>query len=810
MARLGLKKKLIIVLILFILLACPVSAWYQGYNYRKNITINGSDTPLSYYVVNFTLSNLTSYSVDVNCSNNSLNFPEDIRFTDVNDLPLSYWMNNTTDFEPLMVWVNVTSFAAYPTDTYIYMYYGNASAVNVSDGASTFHMFDDFNRADNAAVGGGWTEDAANIGSIEDDTLRLDGHAAAARGVFRAYSMSPEDFVVQAEYKILSIAGAGYWYHIYDNTDTDIYAFRFNGVTGNLEYAHGGGWAAWAAYAADRWYTFRMYYDDGAQTVIYWIDGCVDSCNLKTGVPVGGGAANEVSFGTSGNGAHVARVDNVFARNYTEPEPMFEFLGGEELHTEFNDRLPVDSATDQDLNTTLQVRYVNFADDTTYNITFWDFNNSNETIIATNMNIMNNTTTTTPWSNLSYGVEYCWFVQANNTSVGVSENSSTFCFITVGGITVYEENNPTTVIISDTTVVYNNQTTIWERDTESGILNTTNVPTHEEILLTFQANADYYARNILLPNGLFEVTRLYLLSQTADAVTVTFTIADYTNGDFSGYDTRIILRRWISGAERYICGGYRGVGNSFGCILQLGATYNVYVANDVETRSLGIYYAQQSGTVTLTVGYVTYPYEVTTPGEWVLTNFSKGLTYYANDTLSDAWVLITYNDTYNLTSYANMSILNATDNSIIYSSNNTIGTAFVAFTYHFNLSNWTDSRLSASQFLITINFSSSGIVEERYYLFDFGFVVPLAAEFADEVFGIKPGYAQMFALVILVFATMIFSYAWSDIGAFFVCFLGAIMWQMGMIPNLGLGVIILVFIIAVLNALYVKKKKEEI
>ncbi len=77
----------------------------------------------------------------------------DLRFTDAQKSPICFWMEpdglNTTNTK---VWARVPTIPA--GGTMIHAYYGNSSAVSVSDGAATFEIFDDF---ESNALGPQWT-----------------------------------------------------------------------------------------------------------------------------------------------------------------------------------------------------------------------------------------------------------------------------------------------------------------------------------------------------------------------------------------------------------------------------------------------------------------------------------------------------------------------------------------------------------------------------------------------------------------------------------------------------------------------------
>ncbi|MFQ6055248.1 MAG: DUF2341 domain-containing protein [Methanosarcinales archaeon] len=114
--------------------------WLSGWNYRRPVTVteqSGSD--------------LSNYQVLIELDSTNFDFTkaqtngEDIRFTiDDAETLIDHWIENWDSVgETAKVWVEVPTLTA-STDTTIYMYYGNISALNVSDGDATFEFFDDF------------------------------------------------------------------------------------------------------------------------------------------------------------------------------------------------------------------------------------------------------------------------------------------------------------------------------------------------------------------------------------------------------------------------------------------------------------------------------------------------------------------------------------------------------------------------------------------------------------------------------------------------------------------------------------------
>ncbi|MBN2014479.1 MAG: DUF2341 domain-containing protein [Candidatus Altiarchaeota archaeon] len=122
----------------------PDKAYMISWDYRQPISfLNTAGNQTDYQVkINLNSSNVGS---NWNWTNNG----DDIRFTYYNSSSdteglIPYWIeswNSTTNIT--LIWVNVP-FMENNTNTTIYMYYGNPSAVSMNDGNATFVFFDDF------------------------------------------------------------------------------------------------------------------------------------------------------------------------------------------------------------------------------------------------------------------------------------------------------------------------------------------------------------------------------------------------------------------------------------------------------------------------------------------------------------------------------------------------------------------------------------------------------------------------------------------------------------------------------------------
>jgi len=157
-----LKNKRFIILILFI---CVVSVfyfifdlkfnekiqsagWLQNYNYRKEITINGSTVGAQTdYQMKITVykGTGTDSGNSVYLNNHVKNNFSDIAFTTSDGTTkLNYWIESYVSGNLAVVWVKFNSIPISPSTAKFYIYYGNDLAVSESNGENTFIAFDDF------------------------------------------------------------------------------------------------------------------------------------------------------------------------------------------------------------------------------------------------------------------------------------------------------------------------------------------------------------------------------------------------------------------------------------------------------------------------------------------------------------------------------------------------------------------------------------------------------------------------------------------------------------------------------------------
>ncbi len=115
----------------------PTNDWYHAsWTKREAITITGSPAGAQ---ANYQVKVILPYATGMNSRFS------DVRFTNFDGTTLlNYWMESEIDNCTATFWVNVPSIPAFPNTITIYAYHGNPSATSLSNGGSTFPLFDSF------------------------------------------------------------------------------------------------------------------------------------------------------------------------------------------------------------------------------------------------------------------------------------------------------------------------------------------------------------------------------------------------------------------------------------------------------------------------------------------------------------------------------------------------------------------------------------------------------------------------------------------------------------------------------------------
>jgi hypothetical protein len=120
----------------------------------------------------------------------------DLRFYDINNTSCNYWIETWNSSGTSTIWVKVPISGT----NYLYMYYGNASAAPVSNGANVFDFFDDFT----APLGSQWSR-VTSGGSITQSgsvvTLSNTNGATVAISNNTAFTPSSSSFFLETKHR---------------------------------------------------------------------------------------------------------------------------------------------------------------------------------------------------------------------------------------------------------------------------------------------------------------------------------------------------------------------------------------------------------------------------------------------------------------------------------------------------------------------------------------------------------------------------------------------------------------------------------
>jgi len=303
-------------------------AWLTSWSYRREITIDNTSNS----------NNLTDYQVKITLDNTNFDFSKanndgsDIRFTDDDGSTLLYhWIEKWDSAnQEAVIWVKVPSILASSTKT-IYMYYGNSSASDASDGVNTFEFFDDFSGdLSKWYISSGSASDTIEI--TVDNKLYLHEEGSPCKTCQSQDSISG-DFIL--EYKGKSDVGSNYnlGLGIMDSNQSDGNGF-FPFFNGNKYFGcfkrTGGSWSNLAntgSWTENTWYNFKIiregsgfsFYQDESQVGSWSITEIGNSVYII--IPR---IWNEET-GDAGN----LYYDNIRVRKYTDPEPSSS-VGNEE------------------------------------------------------------------------------------------------------------------------------------------------------------------------------------------------------------------------------------------------------------------------------------------------------------------------------------------------------------------------------------------------------------------------------------------------------------------------------------------------
>lgn len=184
-------------------------AWLANWSYRKSITLSRASGAVTNYQMKLLVGESSGASgEDVDCGGKCVSDFDDIRFTTSDGATLlDYWIESisgTTPNQLATIWIEFDSIGTGATT--FYMYYGNAGASAVSNGANTFIYFEDFEWGadeDDIDTSGGsitWTKSVAGSSTAKIDTSQKYAGTRALRlyrdgtnSVYAQFSITPSD-----------------------------------------------------------------------------------------------------------------------------------------------------------------------------------------------------------------------------------------------------------------------------------------------------------------------------------------------------------------------------------------------------------------------------------------------------------------------------------------------------------------------------------------------------------------------------------------------------------------------------------------
>jgi len=338
-------------------------AWLTGWLYRRAITITEHSG-----------STLTDYQIRIDLNSSNFDFSKanpdgsDIRFTDSDGTTLlSYWIEKWDSVnEEAVVWVKVPSIPANGSAT-IYMYYGNSSATDESDGDSTFPFFDDFE--DGVIDSNKWSITADQEGAVVEENGTLIVYGSSTPDGVRAVATSTTvnlDYRAKVHVRVMqkNLKTVGNrWYDWF--TGTRMTYVGVGTINVGYQWHNYPNWVVlWGANPNDTntWNPIPSLLDAYHDVEIYAKNGNKPSCkvdgteySIENTYDLSGTTGISVQFkGESETNTDGAKsdiyVDYVFIRKFTEPEPSFS-IGAEEFggvisgYVKLPDGTPVSGAT---------------------------------------------------------------------------------------------------------------------------------------------------------------------------------------------------------------------------------------------------------------------------------------------------------------------------------------------------------------------------------------------------------------------------------------------------------------------------------
>lgn len=306
----------------------------SGWAFRKTITITGTSAGAqTNYQMNITVNagagTDSSSNIFLNSKGSFTDF-RDVRFTQSDGSTLlNHWFETGTLVvgTSVLAWVQINSIPASPSTTTIYIYYGNGSAADASNGGNTFPVFfDDFPGSSiDTGKWSGNTGSATVSGSICTlttssvwQTIQTIAQSFSQPHAFRArISWISSNASTRMDWGASVTAGTDYM--IYDEFTDGTQKIRATASsTGTITASS---WTTGAYHVYEiKWRTNEAIYTQD--------DVAVTGSPITTNVPSANMGITIDVWTNSGNKSHLS--DWHLVREYASPEPTFDGIGVEE------------------------------------------------------------------------------------------------------------------------------------------------------------------------------------------------------------------------------------------------------------------------------------------------------------------------------------------------------------------------------------------------------------------------------------------------------------------------------------------------
>ncbi len=295
-----------------------IDPWYSSaWTYRKSVTLSRASGAVSNYPVKLLLGESSGATgEEVDCNSHCQTDFDDIRFTNSGGVTLlDYWIESITGTTPnqlATIWIEFDSIGTGATT--FYMYYGNASAIAVSNGTNTFIFFDGFANLDNWNI-----TNAAVSGGICTIT---------SSGAISSKATYPADRRFRARVKT-AVIGDGQDLAIIVNGPNQAGTSSDTGTANYYSYDQKAGVGDWADLGVAKNTTDYLIHGilrNSTTSVIHLINDSIKHTTPSTSTFTGNGAVWIQTWGAGGS----YLVDWVFVSQYLYVEPAWGSWGSEE------------------------------------------------------------------------------------------------------------------------------------------------------------------------------------------------------------------------------------------------------------------------------------------------------------------------------------------------------------------------------------------------------------------------------------------------------------------------------------------------